>query len=166
MYYLYFIFCPAHAREVPRFARSPVKICLKKYRSFSPPNGPKPYNIVSGLERKQRIKVKTDKRTIGVLLRRRTTLSSSRGVPYGVGTGKRRRDGFYGSIVPPGVSALLALFSAFVSTCLHLLLPVPGTSMAARIGLLNQGFHHKTAGEFDLVRSIPSDADNGSHFFP
>jgi hypothetical protein len=35
----------AHAREVPRFVCSPMKFCLKKYRSFSPPNGPKPYTI-------------------------------------------------------------------------------------------------------------------------
>ena len=36
-------FCPAHAREVPHFACSPAKLCLKKYRSYSPSNGSKPY---------------------------------------------------------------------------------------------------------------------------
>ena len=40
----YVFFCPAYAKEIPRFACSPVKICLKKYRIFSPPNGSKPYN--------------------------------------------------------------------------------------------------------------------------
>ena len=36
-------FCPAHAREVPHFACSPAKLCLKKYRSYSSSNGSKPY---------------------------------------------------------------------------------------------------------------------------
>ncbi len=39
-------FCPAHAREVPHFACSPAKLCLKKYRSYSPSNGSKPYIIL------------------------------------------------------------------------------------------------------------------------
>jgi len=42
-------FCPAHAREVPHFACSPAKLCLKKYRSYSPSNGSKPYNITPPL---------------------------------------------------------------------------------------------------------------------
>jgi hypothetical protein len=44
-------FCPAHAREVPHFTCSPEKLCLKKYRSYSPSNGSKPYNIIRGKSR-------------------------------------------------------------------------------------------------------------------
>ena len=48
LFHVFFVlyFCPAHAREVPHFACSPAKLCLKKYRSYSPSNGSKPYNIV------------------------------------------------------------------------------------------------------------------------